>query len=442
MNYLNRFSSLFRSKLSGSSVAEISWVFFGQVFSAGLGFVILKLLSGLGPENFGIYTLVLTIAAFIGLLFFGPLQQGFIRFYHHYAKKSRVDIYLKLLYKTLLWMSIIFTLIAVLAASLSSAFNLYEPFYFLALAGIFVITFKLSEFFNGALNILRKRKEYSIILTLEKSFIILLLFLLLITDYLNLDNVLIALTLAAIIFGTIKILIFSKYLPTSKPAAGEDLNVHRKEIQTKLIGYIFPFFIWGLSGWLLLNGEKWIINGLLSTVDVGIYAIMLALVNAFIVVPNNIISEFTTPIIFQHYADLNDSERIKAGYDYIKLTIAAVLFISIISSGIMLIWGKELIILVSNSNYSAYWYLLPALCFGTGLFLTGQAQSILGMALNQPMKYLIPKVTIGILAVILNLVLIKIYGLAGVAYSVLATGIIYTLFIFIINRKMIHSVKT
>jgi O-antigen/teichoic acid export membrane protein len=339
-------------------------------------------------------------------------------------------------------MSIIFTLIAVLAASLSSAFNLYEPFYFLALAGIFVITFKLSEFFNGALNILRKRKEYSIILTLEKSFIILLLFLLLITDYLNLDNVLIALTLAAIIFGTIKILIFSKYLPTSKPAAGEDLNVHRKEIQTKLIGYIFPFFIWGLSGWLLLNGEKWIINGLLSTVDVGIYAIMLALVNAFIVVPNNIISEFTTPIIFQHYADLNDSERIKAGYDYIKLTIAAVLFISIISSGIMLIWGKELIILVSNSNYSAYWYLLPALCFGTGLFLTGQAQSILGMALNQPMKYLIPKVTIGILAVILNLVLIKIYGLAGVAYSVLATGIIYTLFIFIINRKMIHSVKT
>ena len=42
----------------------MSWVFFGQVFSVGLGFVILKLLSGLGPENYGIYTLVLTIAAF------------------------------------------------------------------------------------------------------------------------------------------------------------------------------------------------------------------------------------------------------------------------------------------------------------------------------------------------------------------------------------------
>ncbi|MBT8385955.1 MAG: hypothetical protein KJO12_00960, partial [Ignavibacteria bacterium] len=178
------------------------------------------------------------------------------------------------------------------------------------------------------------------------------------------------------------------------------------------------------------------------TVDVGIYAIMIALINAFIVVPNNIISEFTTPIIFQHYADLSDREKTNAGHDYIKLTIAVVLFISIISSGIMLIWGKELIILVSDSNYSVYWYLLPALCLGTGLFLTGQAQTILGMALNQPMKYLIPKVTIGLLSVILNLVLIKIYGLAGVAYSVLATGIIYTLFIFIINRKMIHSIKT
>jgi len=60
------------------------------------------------------------------------------------------------------------------------------------------------------------------------------------------------------------------------------------------------------------------------------------------------------------------------------------------------LWGRELIILISSRDYVVYWYLLPLLCLGTGLFLTGQAQTVFGMALNQPKKYLMPKISIGI----------------------------------------------
>jgi len=62
-------------------------------------------------------------------------------------------------------------------------------------------------------------------------------------------------------------------------------------MRMQLFRYMAPFLIWGFSGWLQLNGEKWIINGLLSTYDVGIYAAMMALVNGLVIVPNNIISD-------------------------------------------------------------------------------------------------------------------------------------------------------
>ncbi len=207
-------------------------------------------------------------------------------------------------------------------------------------------------------------------------------------------------------------------------------------MKSRLFQYVYPFLIWGFSGWLQLNGEKWIINGVLSTADVGIYAVMMALVNGLVIVPNNIISDFATPIIFQQYADLNNKDNLKTGLHYIRLNILIIFVLTLFSTLITYIWGRELINLISSKGYTVYWYLLPMLCLGTGLFLTGQAQTVLGMSLNVPKKYLAPKVSIGILSIILNFINIKYFGINGVAYTVLMIGLIYVFFISFVNRKI------
>ncbi len=427
---------LVKSKINPDSVKELSWVFIGQGFNVGLSFVIVKILSGMGPHDYGIYALVVTIAVFVGMTFYGPVAQGFIRFYYHYLEKSLSNIFSSLIYKILILSSAIFLIISFLFFVLSSFINFSEPALFFLIAGIYVVLAKLSEFFNSTLNLIRKRKENSLLQGAEKAFIIFLLFSLLQMNVLNLIYVFISLSVAALIFSSTKFFVFKKFLPKEIKKDSSFTKTTQFEMRTKLFIYISPFLIWGFSGWLQLNGEKWIINGLLTTADVGIYAVMLALVNALVIVPNNIISDFSSPIIFQQYADMSNKKNIDTGFHYIRLNMLIILFLTLFSTIITYLWGREIIILISSKNYTPYWYLLPLLCFGTGMFLTGQAQTVLGMALNLPKKYLVPKILIGILSIILNFALIKLIGINGVAYSVLLIGIFYVIYIAQVNRKI------
>lgn len=436
MNQLQNIFQLVRSKINPDSLTELSWVFVGQVINVVLSFVIVKILSGMGPKNYGIYALAVTIAVFIGMSLYGPVAQGFIRFYYHYLEKSLSNIFAALIYKILIASSAILILLAIIFFVISYFINFSQPAIFFLIAGIYIVLAKITEFFNSTLNLIRKRKENSLLQGTEKAFIILFLFILLHFNSLNLIYVFISLSFVAFSFAAIKFLVFQKFLPSETKKDLNFIKSSQVEMRSKLFLYISPFLIWGFSGWLQLNGEKWIINGLLTTADVGIYAVMLALVNALVIVPNNIISDFSSPIIFQQYSDMSNKKNIDTGFHYIRLNMLIIFLLTLFSTFITYFWGREIIILISNKNYTPYWYLLPLLCFGTGMFLTGQAQTVLGMALNLPKKYLLPKILIGILSIILNFILIKFLGINGVAYTVLSIGIFYVIYIAVVNRKI------
>ena len=441
MNQLKKLYELIRSKINPGSVNEMSWVFAGQVTTVVLSFVIVKILSNMGAYQYGIYTLVVSITAFFGLLFYGPLQQGFIRFYYHYLDLSLSKIFVRLTYKILFASGIILILFAFVFYFFSPLLNLSQTPLFFLISGIYIATFKIDEFFNSVLNIVRKRKENSIIQGSEKAAIIIYLILLKYFNVLDVKNVFIVLVLNTMLFSLIKIKFFESFLAIEKPQEKTFIKSSQKEMFSKLFRYVLPFLIWGFSGWLQLNGEKWIINGFLSTADVGIYAIMMAIVNGLIIIPNNIINDFATPIIFKQYADLNNIENVKTGFHYIRINMLVIFSISVLSTIITYFLGREFISLVSNKYYTVYWYLLPLLCFGTGMFLTGQAHTVLGMALNLPNKYLPPKILIGIISVILNVYLIKNFGINGVAYTVLIVGIIYLIYVNFVNKKIISEFK-
>lgn len=393
----------------------------------------------MGPEDYGIYALVVTIAVFISMIFYGPLAQGFIRFYYHYFDQKLVISFSKLIYKILIISVLILFIICSITSVASSFIRTYHTGIFILLVGFYIITSKINEFFNSVLNLIRKRKENSILQGSEKAIIIIFLFVLIMSQNLALIQVFIILALVPLISSILKISIFQKILPKEDEIDNAAKKNLRTEMKSNLISYMTPFLLWGLSGWLQLNGEKWIINGVLSTRDVGIYSVMMALVNALIIVPNNIISDFSTPIIFKQYSNLSDRQQTHVGQQYIYINILIIISITIFSTLITYFYGKELIILISNSIYTPYWYLLPMLCFGVGLFLTGQALTLHGLALNVPRKYLIPKVLVGFVSVGLNLFLIEYFGINGVAYSMLIIGLLYVLGIASINKKLLPA---
>lgn len=421
-----------RSKFTKDSALEMSWVISGHFTSVIISFVIIKFLSGMGTEEYGIYVLVLTAAAFIGIVY-GPLQQTFIRFYYDYLNQNLVTQYLNIVTKYLFSVSGIFFVCVMIFSFLFGDETGYDlPGYFSLLAGFYIIILKINEFYNSGLNVIRRRKENAIFQGLEKLAVLIFLLAFYYSGDLNLINVFLSLNIIAVTALIIKIFVFKKFAGKSdrKPDGNE------KKIKTTLLAYTTPFLIWAVAGWLQLNGEKWIINGILSTSDVGIYALMMNIVTALLALPNTVLGEFITPIIFKNYSDLSNTENVKSGSYYIKLTILIVAGLTVFSTLITYLIGEELIILLSSKSYTAHWYLLPLLCFGTGLFLIGQAQTLLGMALNKPQKYVFVKVATGILSVFINFLLIKNYGIDGVAYTLIMIGVFYSAYTFFINRSL------
>lgn len=437
MKEIRNIISLLRSKISHKSAVEMSWVITGQVLSVISGFVILKILSSLGKEDFGIYALIITLTVLVGLIFYGPLQQGFLRFYYHYLDKNQADVFVALFYKILLVSGFLFLALILIFYFIFFSFEINEfPSIFL-IAGVFIVTFKLNEFFNSLLNLIRKRKENAVIQGLEKLVTIILLIILLYINELTLNYVFIGLIIITSAFAAKKIRLFNKFIPHHNILSTSEYKTLKKEIKKRLIIYASPFLIWGISAWLQMNGEKWIINGYLTTADVGVYAIMMALVNALIVVPSNIISEFSIPLIFKQYADLTKKENIETGNNYIRVNIILVAGLTLIGSALTYLLGEELILIISNNTYTTFWYLLPLFCLGSGLFLTGQAQATLGLALNLPQKYLGTKITTGVLSVALNLYLINHYGIKGVAYTSVIVGVFYIICVSVTNKKIL-----
>ena len=266
---------------------------------------------------------------------------------------------------------------------------------------------------------------------------IFVLTLLLNKNKLGLVNILITLGSVFLIIGLIKFISFRRFVPINISNISQS-ELQKEMTQTVLI-YISPFLIWGVAGWLQLNGEKWIINAILSLEDVGVYAIMMAIVNALVVVPNNIITEFATPIIFKQFANIENKADINIGYTYIRINTILILLITIIATLISFLWGQEIIRLISSENYATHWYILPLLVLGTGLFYIGQAQTLLGMGLSKPQKYIAPKLIIGIGSIGLNLFFISTFGFMGISYSILLIGLMYVIYISIVNQRILKT---
>jgi len=435
MKRISELYSIIKNSTNSNSIQEIVWVGLGQGLNVILSLIIVKIISQMGPNDYGVYALIITISAFLGLIF-GAFQQGFIRFYYDYQKEEKESVYVNLFFK-FLSLSVLILLLIIFITSLTANnfIHSYSLFFFL-FAGVMIISTKVSELFNSWFNILRHRKTNTILLSSEKALIIICFIVLLLTNSLTLNNVIFFISISTIFMILIKLLMFKKYMGKPKLISKSELHFHQKNMRKRIWVYATPFLIWAIAGWLQLNGEKWIINSILSVKAVGVYAIMMAIVNALIVIPTNVINEFAQPIIFKNYSDLNNIENINKGYMYINIIMISVFVLTIFSTAITYFFAKQLITTISSKEYSGYWYLLPLLTFGTGLFYLGQTQTILGLALDKPKKYLLPKVLIGVLAVLFNLFFIKTFGLNGVAYTIILIGFLFVIHISLINRRI------
>jgi O-antigen/teichoic acid export membrane protein len=436
--YKTAFSSL-KSLIGFQRLCEIGWLVSGQAVSIILGFVSMKLLTSMGTKEFGKYSLVLTIAAFVSAVLYGPAEQGFVRFYYIFSNKGKAGTYIRIFYKFLLAAGCSFLIIALLAIPFNWLLKTSESSSGILTMGIYIIFSCSSNLFNSMLNLLRKRKANTVLQITERVLTIVFLFLLGYSTKPTANNSLFAILVALIIVVIVKAKVLNRYIPKDiLPSKAVDVK-ERREIIKVIVTFSIPFAIWGVTGWMQSNSERWVIAKYLSTADVGIFSIMAILANYLVAMPSSMISQFMQPIIYENISAGDDLPRQVKGKKVLKYLVITIIAVAVFSTIFSAIFGRYIILLVSNKEFVAYWYILPILCVGIGIFNIAQALINVGVVSNVPKIYLFPKIITGIFALLSNLYFISRLGIIGIAISICITSTFYLLLIIFINSRLKKS---
>lgn len=417
-----------------SNRSEIGWFFAGHAGIVLLTFLIVKILSSLGKEEFGVYSLIQSVAILATMIWFTPYQQAFLRFYPEFAESTRRRAIIKVMVNFVFYSSLLLLLFTIAATLIGAAIET-EILALLILGGLLVTFLSATDFFNAALNLARKRKQYALLRVGEFAAISAVLLLLQRVELLTLDYALVILAAGYLGFAVWKYVVFLRNEQPPGEADTEAVGKYSTEAINKATRYAVPFLVWGGAFWLQQNGERWIIAEMLSTADLGVYAVMLALVNGMVHKPGTVINEFMMPVIFGQFAGGGIEQR-AAGAKYILSTNAIIVLLALGTAVFTWFTGEWLIVFISSEAYTGFAYLLPLLCLGAGILQIAQTMCNYGYALKQPGRYMAPKVISGLITPFIIAGGIYLYALDGVAYGLLAANSFYLLLIWITNRKI------
>lgn len=410
--------------------SEFLWLILGQIVSIIFSVFIIKIITKMGTSDFGVYSLILTISALVSAIFVGPSEQGFVRYFFNFNGVVSRKKFLNVIY---LFFILTFGIIIFISVLFYLFKTMEEPNFLLT--GIFIVFFSFSSFFASLFNLIRKRKFNTILILIEKIISTALLYSLKVYDTLNITNVLIVLTFSILISLVIRISYFNSVLDYKIFRDLKLLNWREYVMYKKVFIFSIPLIIWGLSGWLQSSSDRWVIAHFSNLNTVGIYSLMMTLSSYLIATPIGVVGQYFQPIIFEQINSVNFYKNSKTA---INNFIYSCVFLVIFGVVFSLLFGKIILAFIAV-DFTVFWYFLPLFSLSIGLFQIAQSYTIFGMIHEMPKIYLIPKISIGIISLLLNIIGVYYLQIIGLTISMILTSCIYLLMVVMTNRKFKYN---
>ncbi|MBI4417426.1 MAG: hypothetical protein HY563_01525 [Ignavibacteriales bacterium] len=420
-------------------IGELSWLVGGQLGTLLLSLLTIKIITSVGPDDYGLFVLATSVSGLFLSGFFGPLEQGFVRKYFEYIFDPGTRYkYLGTITNILGYSIGILAVILVVAAVVAGSVTGLDA-RFLIPAAFLILTAVPSAPLAGMLNAMRLRKEVAIAQIGEKMMTLVLLAGLLMFNAVRIPEVMICIAVSGAIWFAVRYTLYHRAVDSPISRARDAVTAGQKrEMIGRISSYSLPFVAWGLVAWMQINGERWVIGGMLTTADVGRYGLASTLINSSVVVAVSVVGQYLTPIIFEKFSSSEPTSRSLA---FSVVRRAAILtFAMFCALGVaLLLVGDVLIHLISTTDFILEPELLFLLSVGWGMFYSGQMMTNVGLGLQQPNIYILPKIITSILSVagyILGCLLAGIYGLV---VSLALVNTLYLVWILLVNRTLRSS---
>jgi hypothetical protein len=307
--------------------------------------------------------------------------------------------------------------------------------------GYFVIISSSTIILNSLLNILRERKTNTLLILVEKSVILSGIIICKFLLQINAQIVFLIISLVNTVVFFYKANFLLKKISVISP---NDLfsEVHKLEnannLKKQLLKFCLPFVVWGITGWLQISSDKWIISSVLSIESVALFSLLYSIVSYLISMPIGIIGQFIQPIIYGKILDSKSVSENKEGYKILNYTIVGTVVIVLFFSVTTYFFGELIIKMLSNKSYVPFYNILPVLCVGVGVFQIAQFYTTFGVLLKSPNVYLPAKLLSGAVAVILNYLFATYYGLKGISIAIVLTSLFYMLMVIYANKYRLN----
>lgn len=395
---------------------ELLLVALSQIVGLLSSIIFIKLVSHYTPvDEYGLYSLVLSIAAFIALFPFTSFDQAISRYISIYHEEKNYHTnYTSILFLYFLLITTLLFLFAIL-------YPFCKPFIPIEILNIFdvLIVFSVLSIFRTTILQIENFNRNRISVLYSRMFegvarILLLIFLVLYTSV----SAYKILWIASIIF-LINIIWILFYRRTFLTSQGLKLNLLKINLKN-YYKFSAPLLIWAVFSWLQLYATSWFLQYYRSFEEVGYFNLLntIALIIPAQVV--GIIGTFIVPIMYEKESTHNGYTREKTKEIAIYLTLFFVLIFVF-----MLFFNGFIVETLSSSKYIAYSWILPYLFLAAAFSNISVIWTYEFFVHKKTKQLLLAQILPAFVSIVSCYFLIPAYGVLGAVYSVLITSFFY-----------------
>ena len=377
----------------------------------------------LAPEEYGKYTLIIVTIGIINNIVTGSLCEGIVRFYPNYQSNPNR---LFALTNTILLSSWI--LFAILSALVVLVLDKQWSY----LVGLAILIFWFQSQSDVNLHILRIR-------LLPKVFVIISIFRAMSIFAIGGLCVWLGWGASGALIGYLTGVVISSLIGSRGNCLRIDFGALCTPNAYKLYVYTVPILINSLLMMLISFSDRFVINKMLGTAQVGIYSATCDITQQTLGVFLYAISNATTPLVLNaaHHNDMRSLSQ------YMRENFA--LIVSVGTCAVVLFWKfipNLMVYVVGQSYHSNISTLMPLVACAALLYSLRTHHFALPLAIAYQSRRLIYGATMGLLINLpLNFLLISRFGLVGAGIAAVATQIVVLAITYVQSRLLMPTVE-
>jgi O-antigen/teichoic acid export membrane protein len=378
-----------------TSAREFGWVAAGQLFALVATAVGTKILTTqLGSVEYGRLTLGLTLATLLGQAIYGPFISALARLWSPYEEAGHVGELRAATDRLVGWITLPLLVIGVAIAGALYAQGEIAASMLVIGAVCFGLFQNVFAVYNSIETANRRRKWAALFQTIAQVARI----------GFGVGAVLLvggssAVAAVGLAVGIIVVLIAQyRSVPSARAVTGA------RGAFDELWRYGRYFLGWGALGGVQLVSDVWALKLFTNDAVVGVYGLASLIAASTIASVGGVLTQFVYPIAFQRAGTGRSADRIQPAVRLVRETSTVMAVLTIAALAIVLLFGSELVQLVSAPTFAAAAVLLPGIILAAGIQQTANILGLVPMIRTDMRRYSLLRVGTSILAIVLNVV--------------------------------------